>query len=124
FRVPFYWDGPRGQQTQGYRNYENLLQNQSITIMSRKYDEWKRFFLDFNLPYYYTDVQGNIWGRETDQASASYGEFVPKSYADWFHCDPEDPDYWDYDSLFAFIDSVPRNDRGESTTAGVINGEF
>jgi hypothetical protein len=124
FRIPFYWNGSRGQQTNGYRYYENLLQNQSLWIVPRQYDEWKRFFLDYNLPYYYTDTQGNIWGRERDRTLSTYGEYVPKAYEEWFHCEPEDPDYWNFDELFAFIDSVPRNDNGQPTTAGVINKEF
>jgi hypothetical protein len=124
FRTPFFWSSLRGKSTSSFQYYHNMQQNQSITIMSRQYEDWKELFQEYNLPYYYTDVNGNVWGRENDQTSPQYGEYVAKDYASWFHCDPADPNYWEFDYLFAFIDSVPRNDQGQPTTPGVIDDEF
>jgi hypothetical protein len=107
-----YNTGMTGSNKTQFAGYETLLQNQDLDIPPRNYQDWKDFFIDFNMPYYYTDAGGTIWGRETDPTSDAYGEVVGKTYKEWFAVEPTDPNYWEFDYLFAFIDSVPVDDAG------------
>jgi len=99
---------------------DNLLQNQSLNFPSYEYTHWKNFFQSFSLPYFFTDTGGNIYGMERNPNSPDYGNIVSKSYDDWFNVAADSPNYWDYDSQFAFIDSVPVDNNG--TPAPIVNG--
>lgn len=98
-------------------DYRNFYQNQQLEWPVYDYDEWKEFVQEFDFPYFYADTDGELWGENED------GELVKKSYAEWFdHNDPSAPDYWSLENIIVFIDGVPQNDSGQ--TSSVINGEF
>lgn len=99
---------------------DNLKQNTDLEFPHYDYHQWKQTFLEFDMPYYWTDVSGNIYGRERNPASANYGQIVKKSYHDWFHISPSDPNYNDSASQYAFIDSVPTDANGNP--APMVNG--
>lgn len=100
-----------------FEDYLHLKQHQQdLPLQKYDYNEWKRFFIANDLPYYYTTTDGKIWGRERDEASPDYGKTVSKTYSEWFDVSPTSTEYWEMDGLFAFIDSVPVNDLGETIT--------
>ncbi|MEQ8822193.1 MAG: pilus assembly PilX N-terminal domain-containing protein [Sumerlaeia bacterium] len=85
---------------------ENLRRHQSLNFPEYDYSSWKSFFRQYDLPYYWTDSNGTIYGEDEN------GEIVGKSWAEWFNTTPNSDEYYDFDRLLAFIDSVPVDDSG------------
>ncbi|MDK2972834.1 MAG: hypothetical protein PWP23_2589 [Candidatus Sumerlaeota bacterium] len=102
----------KGKLNPDFVNRENLTQNSDLQFPHYDYDQWKEYFLAYDLPYYWTDTSGNIYGKDRDPDSNTFGQIVSKSYGDWFSIDPDDPDYNNYTDQFAFIDSVPVDNNG------------
>ena len=104
-------------------DYKNFYQNQDLDWPEYDWEEWRNFVKEYGFPYYYTDENGNIYGTDRDPDSSTYGQIVSKTYDQWFNAqDPSDPDYWKLENIIVFIDGVPQNDAGETST--VINSEF
>lgn len=95
-----------------HEGYENLLQNQTLDFPSYNYDDWREFFIRNDLPYFFTDTDGRIFGRDRDPDSDTFGQIIGGDYAFWFDIDPSDPMYNDFESRLAFIDSVPVDNAG------------
>ncbi|MCB2153475.1 hypothetical protein KQI84_01195 [bacterium] len=88
------------------QNYEHLYQHQSITLPDYEYAHWKDVFLSKNLPYYWADISGDVWGTDPDPASPTYGQIILQPFDDWFSVFPTDPDYWHPYLQYAFIDTI------------------
>ena len=88
------------------QNYEHLYQHQSITLPAYQYDHWRALFQAKNLPYYWADASGGIWGTDREPASPTYGQAVLRSFDLWFSVFPTDSDYWDPYLQYAFIDTI------------------
>jgi hypothetical protein len=103
--------------------YKNFYQNQDLDWPEYDWEEWRNFVKEYGFPYFYTDENGTLYGTDKDPDSATYGEIVGKSYDEWFNAqDPSDPDYWKLENIITFIDGVPQNDAGETSTE--ITSEF
>lgn len=98
-------------------DYKNMFQNQNLNWPEYPYEDWKEFVQEFDFPYFYTDPDGELWGEDEDT-----GQLVKKSYEEWFDSDPSDEDYWDLSKIIVFVDGVPQNDQGQ--TSSVVTGEF
>lgn len=109
---PFHPDYLHSSNTSSHEGLDNMRQHQELEFPNYDYDEWKRFFQLYDLPYFWTDASGTVYGRERDPSSNNYGEIVGKSYQNWFGVSPSDPNYNEFLQQFAFIDSVPVDDNG------------
>jgi hypothetical protein len=98
-----------------YQDRQNMLQNEEFTIVPKDYQSWKEFVLEF-MPesYYFTGPDGTIYGMNPAYPSADGKEprYIGKSFNQWFDVDPADPDYWKFEELVTFIDSVPVDNAG------------
>lgn len=120
YEVPYHPDHLHARNKNTFKGLNNLIQNQSLVFPTYDYEQWREFFLEYDLPYFWTDVNGNIYGRDRDPNSNTYGQIVSRSYDGWFNVAPSDPNYHTYDRQFAFIDSVPTDAAGNP--APFVNG--
>jgi len=97
-----------------FDHLDNMLQRvPHLPFLNYDYHEVRSFFLQYDLPYYWTDEKGIIYGRDRDITSNTYGQVIGQDYNAWFNIAPNDPDYFDYFEQFTFIDMPPVNEEGE-----------
>lgn len=101
-----------GGTTTYFTDRENLLQQQQLDFPDFDYDQWKEFFLTYDLPYFFTYTDGNLYGIDRDPSSETYGEIIGQSFDDWFAISPDDPAYFDTDKWMVFIDTIPTDASG------------
>ncbi len=105
--------GGGGGGSSDFEGLENIKQNQELNWPDYDYDELKEYVQSNEFGYFFTDENGNIYGIDTDPNSITYGQYVQKSYHDWFNTSESDSTYNDIDELLVFIDSYPMDDNGD-----------
>ncbi|MEQ8822131.1 MAG: pilus assembly PilX N-terminal domain-containing protein [Sumerlaeia bacterium] len=100
---------------------ETIRRHQDLDFPGYDYDHVKRFFLQNDMPYYWTDSSGTIYWKDRET-----GVVMSDRYSTLFGVDPSDPEYGDFRENVVFIDSVPVDDSGNPhpTNPTVINDTY
>lgn len=103
--IPFHPDViPKKSNIEGYLN---IKQHQNLEFPMYDYEEWKAFVKENQFGYFYTGIDGTIYGTDT-----ATGAIIGKDFDEWFNISPSDSDYDNLDQMIVFIDSVPVDDNG------------